>query len=151
MKRSAVVSLAIATSALAASVIGFSPALSAGAKAASKTLRINTKTLLLTAPETPPAPGDRLAFYEQATGGDSGHDYVDCVVMNDQGEALCHAEFVLARGAISADAVINVNAASLDASGPITGGTGRYNGARGTVSITGPATSTRFAFHFLNR
>jgi hypothetical protein len=129
--------------------MGFSGAPSAGAKAASKTLRITTETLLLTGPTTPPAPGDRLEFYEQASGGDTGHDFADCGVMNDEGEALCHVEFVLERGDISANAVINVNAATLDSSGPITGGTGRYNGARGTVAITGPVSNTRFAFHFV--
>jgi hypothetical protein len=150
MKRSTVVPLAIAACALAASIIGFSDAPSAGASAAPKTLHITTKTLLLTGPTTPPAPGDRIEFYEQASGGDTGHDYAECSVMNDQGEALCHVEFVLKHGTISADAVTNVNATMLDNSGPITGGTGRYNGARGTVTLKGPATSTRFAFHFLH-
>jgi hypothetical protein len=151
MNRLAVVTLATAACALAVSSIGSGDVPTAGATTPSGTLHINTKTLVLTAPATPPAAGDRLDFYEQASGGDSGHDYAECVVMNAQGEALCHAEFVLRHGHISLDAVINVNAETLHASGPIVGGTGRYDGARGTVRLSGPATSTRFAFRFLSR
>jgi hypothetical protein len=32
---------------------------------------------------------------------------------------------------------------------PITGGTGRYNAAKGTFIATGTPTSTRFAFHLV--
>jgi hypothetical protein len=150
MKRLAVVTLATAACALVASVIVSAQAPSAGARAPTGTLHINTKTLLLTGPTTPPAAGDRLDFYEKDSGGDTGHDYAECIVMNAQGEALCHVEFVLKHGNISGDAVINVNAATLHGSGPILGGTGRYNGARGTVAFSGPATSTRFTFHFVS-
>ena len=152
MKRLAVVTLAAtAACALGAGIIASSDAPSAAAKAPSRTLSIKTKTLVLTGPTTAPAAGDRLDFYEKDSGGDSGHDYAECIVMNAQGEALCHVAFVLKHGDISADAVINVNAAKLDGTGPITGGTGRYNAARGTVAFSGPATSTRFTFRFVSR
>jgi hypothetical protein len=118
-----------------------------GAKSSPHTLRIATQTLVLTAPAGAPLARDRLVFYEAASGDDRGRDYADCVVTNAQGDALCHVEFVLKHGAISIDGVINVNATTTDGSGPILGGTGRYNGARGTVSFSGPATKTRFTFH----
>lgn len=151
MKRLAVVTVVVAASALATSMISSADPPIAGAKASSRTLSINTKTLVLTGPSTPPAAGDRLEFYEMASGDDGGRDYADCVVMNAKGAALCHVEFVLKHGDISLDAVINANATTLHGSGPITGGTGRYNGARGTVTFSGPATSTRFTFHFASR
>ena len=150
MKRLAVVTLATAC-ALAVSILSSSDVPRAGAEAPSGTLHINTKTLVFTGPTTPPVAGDRLEFYEKSSGGDTGHDYADCVVMNAQGGALCHVEFVLKHGDISIDAVINANATTLHGTGPIVGGTGRYNGARGTVAFSGPATRTRFTFHFVSR
>src|SRR5207237_7667646 len=59
MKRLAVVTLATAACALAASIIVSAQAPSAGARAPTGTLHINTKTLLLTGPTTPPAARDR--------------------------------------------------------------------------------------------
>jgi hypothetical protein len=150
MKRLAVVILATAC-AVAVSILGLTHVTNAGATPSLRTLHINTKTLVLTGPSTPPVAGDRLSFYEKSTGGDTGHDYADCVVMNAQGGTLCHVEFVLKHGDISMDAVINANAANLHGTGPIVGGTGRYNGARGTVAFSGPATRTRFTFHFVSR
>ena len=149
MKRLTVATLATTACALAASIIGSGDIPIAGANARSRTLHLNTKTLVLTGPTTP-NPGDRLDFYEKDSGGDTGHDYAECIVMNARGEALCHVEFVLKHGDISGDAVININATTLHGAGPIIGGTGSYNGARGTVAFTGPATNTRFTFHFLS-
>ncbi|MHB8690036.1 MAG: hypothetical protein ACYDHH_02205 [Solirubrobacteraceae bacterium] len=140
--------VATAALAVAASIIGSADAPSAGANALSRTRHVNTKTLVLTGPAKP-TPGDRLDFYEKDSGGDTGHDYAECIVMNAQGEALCHVEFVLKHGDISGDAVININATTLNGAGPIIGGTGSYNGARGTVAFNGPATSTSFTFRFV--
>ena len=151
MKRftAATTTTAAAVFALAAGIIGSGDIPIAGASARSRTLQVNSKTLVLTGPARP-KPGDRLDFYEQDTGGDTGHDYAECTVMNTQGQALCQVEFVLQHGDMGGQAVINVNAATLDSAGPITGGTGNYNGARGTATFTGPATSTRFVFHFVS-
>ena len=150
MKRLALVIITATGCALAASILGSGNAPVARARSSARTLNITTKTVTLTAPSTPPAAGDRFVFYETVSGGETGRDYADCVVTNARGEALCHLVFVLKRGAIGIDAVANLNDATLHGTGPILGGTGRYNGARGTVVYSGPAENTRFSFRFLS-
>jgi hypothetical protein len=137
---------ALATAAAATVALTGAPGVFAGSSP--RTLRVTAKTQTLTAPATAPKAGDHLEFYETTTGDDRGKDYFECAVTNAAGDALCSAQFVLAHGNISLQAVFDVNATTVHVTGPITGGTGRYARARGTFVATGSPTNTHFAFRF---
>lgn len=145
MRRPATTAAAIA---LAIGIYLLSTGVSGVAKTNSGTIHITAKTLMLTGPTSTPRPGDHLEFYEGDTGSDTGRDYFDCVVTNKQGATYCNAEFVLRHGDITIAGVLNINSATVNVSGPITGGTGRYAAARGSYKATGTPTATHFAFHF---
>jgi hypothetical protein len=113
-----------------------------------RVMHVVSKTLLQSGPATPPAPGDRFAFYDSDSGADRGHDYQDCVLTNPRGDVLCTGEFVLKRGHISVLYVVNTGQPELHGAGVITGGTGRYTGASGKVVVSGTPALTPFAFHF---
>jgi hypothetical protein len=145
MKR---LTMSIATIVVAASIMLLASGTPVIARSSSNLLQITSKTLLLTGPTTAPAAGDRYVYYETDTGGDHGKDYFNCVVTNPRGDTLCSAEFVLKHGDISIEGVFDAIAATTNVSAAITGGTGRYNAASGTVIATGPPINTHFAFHF---
>ena len=83
-----------------------------------------------------PHAGDRFATGDKITGDDTGVDRVICTVV-DKTEALCTASVQLSKGSLTAQTLASFT------SGPgskvawaITGGTGAYDGARGTAIVT---------------
>ena len=83
-----------------------------------------------------PTAGDRFATGDKITGDDTGIDRVICTVV-DKTEGLCIASVQLSKGTLTAQTLVSFT------SGPggkqawaITGGTGAYDGARGTAIVT---------------
>jgi hypothetical protein len=144
MKRLA---LAATTTAAAIAAAALTSAAPASSRSVPRELRITSSELLLTGPKTAPAPGDHYEYYDRDTGGDSGHDYFECVVTDPTGSALCTADFVLAQGQITIQGVFNFDSNTVRTDAVITGGTGRYTTAAGTVSAGGTAAKTTFSFH----
>lgn len=93
------------------------------------------------------SPGDQLVFTERlldARGRTVGSDAATCVRLFDQ-RSTCTGTYLLPQGQIMVQLV---------QPGPtgvytqaITGGTGRYASARGTVTVDQRADGDRFAFH----
>jgi hypothetical protein len=80
--------------------------------------------------------GDHLGFGDTITGDDTGIDRGTCTVIATS-ESLCSVGVQLSKGTLSAQSLVSLN------SGPgsktlwaITGGTGAYDGARGTAVVT---------------
>jgi hypothetical protein len=96
------------------------------------------------APDRGPQQGDRFGGGSKITGDSAGIQRTVCTVIGERGEsAICTIELRLTRGTLSAQGLVpNVADHSPIA---ITGGTGAYNGARGTAVATQISqTETRF-------
>lgn len=93
------------------------------------------------APDREPQQGDRFGGGSKITGDSAGINRTVCTVIGE--EAICTIEIRLTRGTLSAQGLVpNVADHSPIA---ITGGTGAYNGARGTAVATQISqTETRF-------
>lgn len=85
-------------------------------------------------PKHKPHQGDRLGFGATVTGDDTGLDRGVCTFIG-AGDTLCTITFHLSRGTLTTE--------GLATGGPpnktpfaITGGTGAYDGARGTAIVT---------------
>jgi ABC-type transporter Mla subunit MlaD len=85
-------------------------------------------------PSGAPVPGARLGQVDKITGGDSGTSDVVCTLIGKRGFALCNIEIQLKKGTITAQAMTNLTGAA-NPPVAITGGTGAYDGARGTATI----------------
>jgi hypothetical protein len=83
----------------------------------------------------PPRPGFVHAFTDKVTtdDGSKGHDVGLCTLITDT-ELLCHSEVILPRGQIAFQGVLHRH--DDNTPGSVIGGTGIYNGARGTATIT---------------
>jgi hypothetical protein len=86
-------------------------------------------------PHHRPRQGDRLGFGNTVTGDDSGYDRGVCTVIG-KGKALCNVEERLSRGTLSAQGFVNLDRPNKNAPFAVTGGTGAYDGARGTALVT---------------
>lgn len=92
-----------------------------------------------------PVTGDRILFTEQLrrNGQPAGTDQVDCTV--NGGALVCTAVFELRDGTISVVGKVPLNGpGNGGATLGVTGGTGRYQNARGQVQVrsSGPSTET---------
>lgn len=135
---------AIALSAVAATIIIVAVITSAGsAKSSPRTLKLlaSAQSDVGFRPDHPPQQGDRFGGGSKITGSDRGFNRTVCTVIGTN--ALCTIQLILSRGEISAQGLVpNKTRHSPIA---ITGGTGVYNGARGTAFATQiNPTKTRF-------
>jgi hypothetical protein len=84
-------------------------------------------------PKGRPGPGARFGFGDKISGDDTGIDRGVCTIVSRQG-ALCTVQVQLSRGTLSAQGLLAQR--SNKAPVAIIGGTGAYNGARGTALVT---------------
>jgi hypothetical protein len=82
-----------------------------------------------------PRPGFVHAFTDKVTGDDGirGHDIGLCTLITSR-ELLCHSQVILTSGQLSFQGIFHEH--DDNTPGSIIGGTGAYNGARGTAYIT---------------
>ncbi len=76
--------------------------------------------------------GDRFGFVDKITGDDSGSSRIVCTDVGNR--ALCTIVVQLSRGTLTAEGIVPERANNSPVA--ITGGTGAYNGARGTAFTT---------------
>ena len=86
-----------------------------------------------------PHQGDRFGFGDTITGDDTGFDRGVCTLLGSRA-GLCTVEVHLSRGTLSVQGLL----AEKDKNVPmaITGGTGAYDGARGTAIVNDTDAST---------
>jgi len=138
----AVASLAAAAAALA---------LPAGAGAATRTVTLQARSQLeqaQTVDNAPagPSPGDLLVFTERlldSAGRAIGRDAAQCVTLFDA-SSLCTGTYVLHGGQVMVQLLQPGPQVTYQQA--ITGGTGRYAGARGTVTVRQSSGGDRFTF-----
>ena len=87
-------------------------------------------------PKGRPHPGDRLGFGSKIAGDDTGFGRVACTVLGKRGEGglPCTIWVHLSRGTLALQGLVPQRAH--DTPIAVTGGTGAYNGARGTALVT---------------
>jgi hypothetical protein len=89
----------------------------------------------------PPRQGDRFGGGAKITGDDTGIQRSVCTTIGKR--ALCNIQLNLSRGRLSAQGLVPNETDHTPI--PLTGGTGTYNGARGTV-VTRQITPTKVRF-----
>ena len=130
--------LAAGAAALAATAV---IATSGSAQApAGTTLHLVSKTqkTIGFAPKGRPRQGARFGFGDKITGDDTGIDRGVCTLLGRQ--ALCTVEVKLSKGTLSAQGLLGQRSKNSPVS--IVGGTGAYNGARGTALVTDTSSTT---------
>jgi hypothetical protein len=80
----------------------------------------------------PPRQGDRVGFGEKARGSDQGRSRAVCTVIGK--DVMCTFELQLSHGSITAQGILPQRSNRTPVA--ITGGTGAYDGARGTALVT---------------
>jgi hypothetical protein len=127
MKRTFLIAAAVA--AAAALAIGLSVA-SAGSTGTTLHLSGKKLTSLI-----PPAVHQGALFVqtESVSGDSTGRDGVACTLLTKQGSALCQFALVLKDGQIVSYGLIQLDATTFDIA--VTGGTGKYKNATGTLSV----------------
>jgi hypothetical protein len=85
------------------------------------------------APHGAPRPGARLGFGDKITGDDTGYDRGVCTFIGGK-SLLCTVQVQLAKGTLSVQGMLSQRASNTPMA--ITGGTGAYDGARGTALVT---------------
>jgi hypothetical protein len=101
-------------------------------------LHLTTKTQKTVGfgPHGKPVQGDRFGFGDKVAGDDTGYDRGVCTLVG-KNQALCTVTLRLSKGTLSAQDIIqNIQGRSNKAPFAITGGTGAYDGARGTALVT---------------
>ena len=76
--------------------------------------------------------GDRFGFVDKITGDESGSSRIVCTDVGDR--AFCTIAVQLSKGTLTAEGIVPQHANNSPIA--ITGGTGAYNGARGTAFTT---------------
>ena len=76
--------------------------------------------------------GSRFGFVDKISGDDTGSSRIVCTAIGDK--ALCTVQVQLSKGTLSAQGMVPEHSTNTPIA--ITGGTGAYNGARGTVFAT---------------
>jgi hypothetical protein len=105
------------------------------AQPAGRTLQLNAheQPTVGFMPKGAPRQGDRFGFGDTVTGTDTGTDRGVCTFIGSA-QALCTIQVVLSRGTLSAQGLLGQQ--SHDAKVAVIGGTGAYDGARGTAAVT---------------
>ena len=91
-------------------------------------------------PNHAPRPGDRVGFGNNYTGAQAGYDRGTCTFLTRH-QALCVVQVKLSNGQLSAQGFVTDKKLT-NAPFTITGGTGAYNGARGTAFVTNVSDTT---------
>ncbi len=86
-----------------------------------------------------PRPGDRLGFGDKVTGDDTGYDREVCTIFG-RNQAMCTVILNLSKGTLNVEGLVPQHANKTPFA--VTGGTGAYNGARGTLVATDVNSST---------
>ena len=127
----------LATTIVAAIALAGTIATTGGAKPAPRTSTIHLALVQIGGFDSPgaPRPGFVHAFTDKVTGdnGITGHDVGLCTLMTST-ELLCHSQVILTTGQLSFQGTLHQD--DHNTPGSIIGGTGAYNGARGTARIT---------------
>jgi hypothetical protein len=127
----------LATTIVAAIALAGIIATTGGAKPVPHTRTIHLTLVQIGGFDSPgaPRPGFVHAFTDKITGdnGIKGHDVGLCTLIT-RTELLCHSQVVLTTGQLSFQGILHQD--DHNTPGSIIGGTGAYNGARGTVRIT---------------
>ena len=90
-------------------------------------------------PKGAPKPGARFGFGDRVSGDDTGIDRGVCTLMGG-GAALCTVQVQLAKGTLSVQGMVPQRSNHTPLA--IIGGTGAYNGARGTAVVTDTSSSS---------
>ena len=99
------------------------------------------------------SPGDRIFFTEtllDSSGRVIGHDAADCVRLFDT-RSECTGTYSLAGGQVTVQLVQPSFSGTLTYTQAITGGTGRYGGASGTVTVHQSPSGDHSTFKILMR
>ncbi len=119
------------------------------AAATGQTLTLISKQDSSFFPNHRPHPGDRFGFSDRESGGDTGRSYAVCTIVG-KGGAVCQVVVSLTRGQIAAQFVTYLRSNGPPKQAIITGGTGAYNGASGTVNIKNLSQNkVQLTFHFV--
>jgi hypothetical protein len=92
-------------------------------------------------PQGQPQQGDRVGFGDTITGDDTGFDRGTCTIIG-AGQTLCTIEEQLSNGTLTIQGVGSLTEPANKRPMAVTGGTGAYDGARGTAFVT-TASATR--------
>ena len=84
-------------------------------------------------PKRAPHLGDRIGFGDRITGDDTGYDRGVCTVVG-RPQLLCTIQVQLSKGTLTVQGMLPQRATKVPVA--ITGGTGAYDGARGTALVT---------------
>ena len=84
-------------------------------------------------PKGAPHVGDRLGFGDRISGDDTGFDRAVCTIVGKP-QLLCTIQVQLSKGTLTVQGMLPQRANKTPVA--ITGGTGAYNGARGTALVT---------------
>jgi hypothetical protein len=84
-------------------------------------------------PKRAPHQGDRLGFGDKISGDDTGFDRAVCTIVGKP-QLLCTIQVQLSKGTLTVQGMLPERANKVPIA--ITGGTGAYNGARGTALVT---------------
>lgn len=84
-------------------------------------------------PKGAPHLGDRLGFGDRISGDDTGFDRGVCTIVGKP-QLLCTIQVQLSKGTLTVQGLLPERANKTPVA--ITGGTGAYNGARGTALVT---------------
>jgi hypothetical protein len=128
--------IAVALSAAAAAVIIAAVIASAGsAQGTPSTLNLIAKSQNRVGffPNHKPHQGDRFGFGDKITGDDTGVDRAVCTFIDKT--ALCNIQAQLSKGNLSLQGLVPMGRAN-QLPIAVTGGTGDYDGARGTALVT---------------
>jgi hypothetical protein len=89
-------------------------------------------------PKHRPRQGDRFGFGDKLSGDDTGFDRGVCTLIG--GKSLCNVQARLSKGTLSLQGFVTEKARNLPI--VVLGGTGNYDGARGTAVVTDVNSST---------
>jgi hypothetical protein len=106
-----------------------------GADAPPATLHLTGVQDSETGPQGRPRPGSMIVFSGRETGEDKGRSYVQCTLIT-KAYGLCLGRFNLSRGTIAVETATSLEDAPKTITLDITGGTGAYDGVRGTATFT---------------
>ena len=147
----------LATAVALALLAALPPATAAAARhRTTKTVVIHAHSLLLKAqvftinPRVPEQQGNRIVFTERLLspkGKAIGHDYADCVRLFDE-RSLCSGVYDFRRGQIMVQLLQPMLTGKVTYEQAITGGTGRFAGAWGTVTVNQGAAKSGDRFTF---
>jgi hypothetical protein len=85
-------------------------------------------------PKHRPVPGDRLGFGDRISGDDTGMDRAVCTIVGGSRQLPCNIWVTLSRGTIELQGMVLEKSHNTPIA--VVGGTGSYNGARGTAYAT---------------